>query len=191
MRRSPLSGSLAFAAGAGKMQASLGLDVDGAVTPVEAIEGGNPFAEVALEPPVDGVFRKHLSAVRFEDLIVQVPLHAALPLMGWIASALGAGGKGPAAKSGAIVYLDMNFKEVKRLEFLNAIISEVTLPACDAGTRDVAYLELRLTPESTRLVGGSNMGKSNNKGLGPAVATNTFRMRLLDGDRTSRCFGPV
>jgi hypothetical protein len=173
------SGS-AYAAMQSYTSVNLGLEIDGTVTPVESIEGGNAFADVALEPPIDGIFRKHLTAVRFEDLLVQVPLHAAQPLLGWIGSLLAPGGKSPPAKSGAIVYLDINGKEQKRLEFFNAVVSEVTLPACDAAARDPASLKLRLTPESTRLAGGSGAAKGfgAKSAAAKAVATNTFRMSI-------------
>jgi hypothetical protein len=141
--------------------------VDGTTTFLKSAEGGNAFADVFLEPVTEELIqRKRPEAVRFEDLLVQVPMWAIAPLASWINATLM---KGPSLKNGALVYLDFNNNEVKRLEFTNAVIADVSLPACDAASQDPAYLTLRLTPDSTRLVGGND--KPTNATAGAA----TFR----------------
>jgi hypothetical protein len=171
-------GSMAHAAVASPMAgAGVLLELDGSYSPAEAADGGNAFAEVGAEPPQDSVLRKHLTAVRYEDLVVQVPLGlAAAPLVSWIGVSLQ---NGAVPKSGALVYVDYTGKEMRRLEFQNAVITEVTLPACDASSaKDRGDLTLRLVPETTRLAGASGKTASAAFGKSQRLMTSMFRMNV-------------
>jgi hypothetical protein len=178
----PRGGATAYAAVA--MTAGLMLEVDGSYSPVDAAEGGNAFAEVGSEPPQDAVLRKHLVAVRYEDLVVQVVLGAAsAQLMSWVGAALQ---NGAAPKSGAIIYADYSGKEMRRLEFFNAVITEVALPACDAGVaKDRGRLTLRIVPQGTRLVGAS--GKTVGGGMSKTQTINTSLFRMSVAGLESAC----
>ncbi len=113
-------GSAAFAAGAGYTTSRIILALDSGATGVRAVEGGNASAEVALEPVMeDLVQRKHLAGVKYEDLVLQIPLADAKPLGSWISATLT---KGPTPRSGALVYLNSTLNQVKRLEFENAFL---------------------------------------------------------------------
>lgn len=170
-------GSVARAAGARGMGMPAGLELDGVFIPLDSVDGGNAFADVAVDPAIDAVQRKHLSLLRYEDITLGVPFGAAPALMAWIGTWLS---KGPQQKSGAIVYVDVNFKDTKRLEFLNAVISEVSLPACNAGVPARGEsLIVRLTPQETRLTGGT--GRTMNMSLArttTVVSPANFRMNV-------------
>jgi hypothetical protein len=68
----------------------------------------------------------------------------------------------PQRKNGAVIQADFDMKERSRLEFTNALITEVTIPACDAGQistgvtgiKEAGALTLKLTPEFTRATNG-------------------------------------
>jgi hypothetical protein len=47
---------------------------------------------------------------------------------------------------------DYDHKELMRLNFYNAILTDVTFPACDASSKDAAYMSLKLQPEKLRKV---------------------------------------
>jgi hypothetical protein len=122
---------------------------------VGTVQGGNAFADIIAEPAgPDLIQRKRPGPVRFEDLVIDVPLDRdAKPVIGWITDTLT---KGPIQHNGAIVFADFNLTEVKRLEFFNAVLTEVTLPAADAADgKKPALLTLRITPQSTRLAGST------------------------------------
>jgi hypothetical protein len=53
---------------------------------------------------------------------------------------------------------------VKRLEFAGGALSEITVPSADATNKTAPSLSLRITPQNTRLVGGT--GKSSQAILG-------------------------
>jgi hypothetical protein len=106
------------------------LELDGVQSYVISVEGGNAVGSVVTEASVGGaVPGKHIGGVSFEDIVVQLPFTVAPTLAAWIGDTLA---KGPARKNGAIVYTDINRSEWKRLEFTDALISGVELPACDA-----------------------------------------------------------
>lgn len=119
-----------------------------------SVEGGNAFAEIVPEAVgPDGIQRKHPGALRFEDLIVGVPLSTdSKPLVAWITESFT---KPPSARNGAIVYMDFNMMAVKRLEFAGAMLSEITVPTAEAASKNAASLILRITPQSTSLAGSS------------------------------------
>ncbi len=128
------------------------LDLDGTLMPLQSAEGGNGFADVVAERIGMNPQPKRPGAVHFEQIVLQLPFRATAPLAAWIADA---SGKGQMRKNGAIVYTDFNRIEWKRLEFVNAAITEISLPACDAASKLAASVTLTLAPESARWTGGS------------------------------------
>ncbi|MEO5955468.1 MAG: hypothetical protein ABIR36_07240 [Nitrospiraceae bacterium] len=132
------------------------LELDGAfMCFLNSVEGGNAFADIVPEAVgPDAIQRKRPGPARFEDIVVEVGIAGvAAPLSGWITEMLA---KFPTPKNGAIVYTDMNYKEVKRLEFSNAILTEVTVLASTAAEgKKPAALALRITPQATRLAGST------------------------------------
>ena len=143
---------------------------------LSSVEGGNAFADIVPDPVgPDAIQRKHPSQVRYEDLIIGVQLGTdSAPLAAWISESLT---KPPALRNGAIVYSDFNMNVIKRLEFAGGVISEITVPSADATNRTASSLLLRITPQNTRLVGGT--GKSTQSPLGTKqVLANNFRFNI-------------
>jgi len=134
----------------------VGLELDGTfMCFLNSVEGGNAFADIlpeAVSP--DMIQRKRPGPVRFEDIVIEVPLGGnAKPLASWITETLT---KGSTPRNGAIVYADFNNTEVKRLEFSNAILTEVIVLAASAAEgKKPAALTLRIVPQTTRLVGAT------------------------------------
>jgi hypothetical protein len=54
-------------------------------------------------------------------------------------------------KNGAIIACDYNYKELSRLEFNNALMTEVAFPALDAASKDAAKMTIKISPEVTRM----------------------------------------
>lgn len=118
---------------------AVALELDGQFVGIlVAVEGGSSFADVVPEAVgPDMIQRKRPGPPRFEDIVLDVDFsQITKPLSGWIGDTLS---RGPAPKNGAIVYTDFNYKEVKRLEFMGAVITEI-------GTPPVTRQERRLRP---------------------------------------------
>lgn len=140
----------------GQTFGNLALELEGqSVGFIGSAEGGHAFAETLPEPPgSDGIQRKRPGALKFEDLVIEVPLPVeSKTLASWISETLI---KGPAPKNGAIVFTDLEMNVVRRLEFSGGFLTEVGLPVLDAADpRPTAFLTLRIDPQQTRLVGGA------------------------------------
>ena len=91
-------------------------------------------------------------------------------------------------KSGAVVYLDASSREVCRLSFSNALITEVGFPALEAGQNEPAIMTVRLTCASTRRHRDSAGRTYNlNPNRGPSWLVSSFRLNLDGlGETTSR-----
>jgi hypothetical protein len=185
-------GSTAQAAVAGRSFSAITvvLELDGTTTIVKSAAGGNAVVDVVLEPVVDGIQRKRPGGVRFEDLILELPFGMSPALLGWINSTLG---KGPTAKNGALVYLDFNLQEVKRLEFVNAVITEVTLPALDGAGKDSVYVSIRLAPESARLAGpaAKPISVATDKSSSKPVFSSNYRLNVQGLEAASASISKV
>src|SRR5262249_14849856 len=81
---------------------------------------------------------------------------------------------------GAIITADYSQKEVARLNFFQALITEVGFPACDAASKDAAKMTVKFAPEYTRMIaktGGdvqAPVGKGEQKKWNPS----NFRLKI-------------
>jgi hypothetical protein len=57
-------------------------------------------------------------------------------------------------KNGAIITADFNGVERTRLQFTNALFSEMTIPALDGSSKDPVFLTIKLSPEFTTMQAG-------------------------------------
>ena len=113
-----------------------------------AVEGGEPVASVLSESDAVGdPVRKHLGSVTYDPIRMSFGAGMGAPLYQWMTDWLT--GEQP-IRSGAIVFLDYNFKERSRLEFDKASITEVEFPAVDAASREEGFFSVSLQPQVTR-----------------------------------------
>src|SRR5262249_4100360 len=97
---------------------------------LNTVEGGEPFATVALEAPdASKVMRKHVAAVNFAPILVSFGSAMERPLYQWMADML----KGTQSRrNGAVVFYDYNMIEKERIEFTSALITRIAFPEFDA-----------------------------------------------------------
>lgn len=125
------------------------LEIDGNVVGfVNAVEGGLPFGDVVKEAGEDFFVKKHLGYPGFRDIRLEFGADMDKSFYHWIAVAL----QGEHVRlNGAILGTDFQGTVVSRLEFQNALITEVGFPALDATSKDAAKLSIVLSPEQTVL----------------------------------------
>jgi len=111
------------------------------------MSGGGVSADVIKMTGGTMSAHKHIGQVRYEEMTLTFGTGMAQAFYNWITDSIGGGST---RKSGAIVRLSSSGKPDWRLEFRNALIGSVEMPACDAGSKDPAYMTIRLSPESTR-----------------------------------------
>jgi len=129
------------------------LELDGILQDfIKSSEGGFPRADFVQEKLGISPFpKKHLTNLKYSDIVIQCDPIMPDPLRQWVTGFLAINAQ---RKNGAIVTADLNYRERSRLEFFNALISEVTIPACDASSKDSGQLTVKLAPEYTRPVRG-------------------------------------
>jgi hypothetical protein len=120
---------------------------------LRSFEGGAITADV-IEEETLGLqpAKKHIAGVKYEDIRIRTGLGMPAPFCEWLAAF--ADGKAE-RRSGALVATDFDYKEKARRTFQDALITEVSIPALDAASKDPAYLSVKIAPGSVEdFVGG-------------------------------------
>jgi len=114
---------------------------------LKSVEGGEATAEVVRIPgPAGDDDPKRLGPTRFRPLMLQLDLSMAQPVYEWIAASWRAN---PPRKNGSVVMLDRGLEAKSERQFFDAIVTETTIPALDASSRDPAFLAVQLNPART------------------------------------------
>ena len=127
-----------------------GLEIEGRPAGwLSSAEGGHDTSEK--------VNQKQISDPQFEDLSVKCGAGMSSEFYQWLADTCA---NKHTRKSGAIVAADFNYREMTRLTFKDALITEVGLPALDAASKDTAKMTIKFAPEYTRFAASSGGGPS-------------------------------
>jgi phage tail-like protein len=163
MKRASLAASLAIlclasVASAGDVRAYVAgnyfLELDGVkVGWLKSVEGGGVTAEVMKQTLGPSYFeRKQLGAIKYEDITIQIGFSMSKAIYDWIAASWLMNYQ---RKNGAIVACDYKLDAKSRLEFFNALITEVSIPAADGASKNPGFITIKLAPEYTRVVKAS------------------------------------
>jgi phage tail-like protein len=146
---------------------SFALELGGAkIGFARSFRGGSAVAEVITEKVGSDKFaRKHIGPPRYEDLELQVGFGLKNELYDWIAASWD---QQYARKDGAVVVSGFDGKALSRLEFVQALVTEVTVPKLDGASKDPAFLTVKLSPELVRAKKGDGkatgtIGKNEQK----------------------------
>ena len=155
---------------------------------VKSSEGGAISADVIHEPHGASPFiKKHLGQTRYEDIVLGLGFSMSSRLSGWIADTWAM--KQP-RKDGALTFCDYTLAAKSRLDFFGGLITETTIPACDAASKEAAFLRLKVTPESLRLskVSGGRIGGEFGGSKQKSWVPSSFKLTIddLDCSRVSR-----
>jgi hypothetical protein len=115
---------------------------------LKSLDGGAIVGEVVTEAVGASPFsKKHLGGISYTPFVAQFGMSMSGPLYEWI----NASWAGKAiSKDGAIVLADLNLNAVSQREFSGALITEMSIPAMDAASKDAAYFTVKFAPEYTR-----------------------------------------
>jgi hypothetical protein len=117
---------------------------------IDPPEGGSGMSDVVVEKlGPDHIQHKHIAGVKYEDLVVNFGPGMSKATYDWIKAGLD---KQFIRKNGAIVTCDYDNRIVSRMQWFNALISEVAFPACDAASKSTAKMTIKITPEYTRFL---------------------------------------
>jgi len=150
--------------------------------------GGGSGKVVEVNLPRQGV-DKALVDPRFDDIQIQMGLNMSKAAGQWVMDAFNGKAAVTGGKDGSVAVLDHNFNVKQRVDFSEALITEISFPALDSAKREPGYLGVTLSPGSVQLdlQGGGELGSM---GLGKQKAwqTSNFRVRLggLPCDRITK-----
>jgi hypothetical protein len=147
---------------------------------VKSASGGTATADVINEPASPSYFfKKHLGKPKYEDIAIQMDWSLTNSVYDWIAASWQGNYQ---RKNGSVAAADFNLAIKTEREFVNALISEVTIPTVDASSKDAAYITVKFKPEFTRFKKSSGTAGPAPKSR-PWVASN-FKLDIPGLDCT-------
>ena len=180
----------AFGAPLGPIKVALVLDGQVAGL-LDSAEGGMAASDVVNEKAgSDHIVHKHIGNPKYEDFTIQTGLTLGPAVYQWIQAMIS--GK-TERKSGSIVVLDRDGStELRRMDWRNGLITEVSFPALDAASKDACKMSIKISPETTRVTryGGAQFSGAN--GLSAfkqkAWLCSNFRIKIgnLDASRVNK-----
>jgi phage tail-like protein len=170
----------------GYVAGKFGIEIDGVFAGwVQSVEGGHATSDVVNEKVgADHVVHKHIAGVKYEDIKVDFGTGMSKGFYQWIKDSFD---HKYTRKNGAIISADFNYKELSRLTFTNALITEIGLPALDASSKDAAKMTLKFSPEVTRETrgGGAAVKYTADKGVQKKWLPANFRLKLDGLDKAT------
>ncbi len=124
----------------------------------------------------DNVQKKHVSNIKWTPGKATIGIGMGKGMYDWIKAAFD---KGYITKNGAFTAADFNYKAQSRLNFMNALITSVTVPKLDGGSKDAAYFDIEFDAEQVRWEKGG--GEDIRGKIGPkqkAWLCSNFRVEI-------------
>jgi phage tail-like protein len=145
---------------------------------ISSMEGGHATSDVVVEKVgADMIQHKHLAGVKYEDISVSCGTAMSKAFYSWIQASFD---KAHVRKDGALITADYNQKEVGRLDFFHALITEVGFPALDAASKDAAKMTVKFATEYTRTKAktGAAIAAPIGKGEQKKWLPSNFRLKI-------------
>jgi hypothetical protein len=146
---------------------------------LKSFDGGNIKGEVVtVNMGPQQVALKHISTLTFEPFAIDVALSMGKPLAEWITASLNLS---PTRKKGYVVSTSFDNKAQSYRHFSEAFITEITIPALDATSKESAYFTIRFQPEEITYAKGDDAvieGVVNTKQK--KWLSSNFRLRIGD-----------
>jgi len=128
------------------------LTIDDSPAIVKSIGGGAPVAdvvEIAMGP--EKLSKKTISNLKYEDIKIDVGMSMGQPMIDWLNTFLD---NKHIRKQGFITYGDFDKKARAYMDVRDALITEFSIPACDAGSKDSANFSLTVAIEESIMRAG-------------------------------------
>ncbi len=131
---------------------------------IQSAEGGYASSDVVVEKiGSDLIQHKHIAGVKYEDITVNCGTSMSKSFYEWIQKSID---HQVQRIDGAVITADFNAKEVGRLNFFQALITEVGFPALDAASKDAAKMSVKFSPEYTRAIAKTGAAINGDIGKG-------------------------
>ncbi len=126
----------------------LSLDGSPSSAYVNIVEGEFMRAALVSEPVgTENLRIKHTSVVEVDPVTVEIGMSGTNPLTQWVQKSIN---KNFERRSGQIVHADFDFNAIRRVEFTDALIQEITFPALDGAGKSDVYMKVKFLPEMVK-----------------------------------------
>lgn len=116
---------------------------------LKSVDGGVVKGNVVTESVGPDALRfKHISTVEIEPLTIELAMSASSPVFHWIQDSWN---RRFSRRNGSVIHANFRMEATLEQEFNNALITETTFPALDAGDNNPAYLTVKLKPEFLKI----------------------------------------
>ncbi|HXY23807.1 MAG TPA: hypothetical protein VEI73_04105 [Candidatus Acidoferrum sp.] len=143
--------------------------------PLNSVEGGNVTADVIAKGPLP---QKQIPGVKYADITMKCGMGMSREFYEWIIATLA---QQIVSKNGAIDGCDFNNRILTRMNWFNALMTQVIFPACDMTLQDPAMMTVRLTPQEIQMTSG-NLGSAGQPSGKPGAQVNwspaNFRLEI-------------
>jgi hypothetical protein len=159
------------------------MSLDGEPSIVTDFDGGNIKAEVAtVNMGPENLAMKHIATIKYEPFTVNIGMSMGKALYEWIKASLD---KAHIRKTGFIAAGSFDYKAQGYRHFSNALITEITIPAMDGGSKDAAKFTVKFQPERIEYQKGDDADlKGVVNGKQKKWLCSNFRLRLGNLDCT-------
>ena len=124
---------------------ALAIDGHPSTAYLKSVEGGHHRAQIVDEPiGPDGERVKHISTVEIEPFSIELGISGAEGVLQWIQQSWN---RDYSRHNGQITHGNFDRKQIFEHEFTDALITETTFPTLDGGSKDAAYLKIKIQPE--------------------------------------------
>lgn len=130
------------------------LSLDGEPAVLKDFDGGNIKGEVlTINMGPENLAMKHISTLKFEPFKLNIGMSMGKPLYEWIKASLD---RQHMYKNGYVVSGSFDYKAMSFRHFEDAQITEITVPALDATSKDAAFFAITIDPVKIVYQDGDN-----------------------------------
>ena len=152
---------------------------------LKSVDGGAISADVVSEKQIDYFSKKHIANVKYEEFTAECGFTMSKAIYDWINKSWTGNAE---RKSGAVIAADFKYEAKARREFRDALLTEMTIPACDGSSKEPAYLTIKFAPEEiTNKPGSGKLTLPSSKGQKQWLPAN-FKLEIdgLDCTKVSK-----
>jgi len=159
------------------------LSLDGEPAVLKDMDGGNIKGEVVtVNMGPENLAMKHLATIKYEPFTINVGMSMGKALYEWIKASLD---KAHIRKTGFIAAGSYDYKAQGYRHFQNALITEITIPAMDGGSKDGGFFTVKFQPERIEYQKGDDADlKGVVNGKQKRWLCSNFRLRIGNLDCT-------
>lgn len=159
------------------------LSLDGEPAVLKDMDGGNIKGEVVtVNMGPENLAMKHLATIKYEPFTINVGMSMGKALYEWIKASLD---KAHIRKTGYVVAGSYDYKAQGYRHFQEALITEITIPALDGGSKDGGFFTVKFQPERIEYQKGDDADlKGVVNGKQKRWLCSNFRLRMGNLDCT-------